>query len=195
MNHEFSVSEETKKIKKSRFLLQHFLGAILGAVVIGLVLKGRPTEIPRIEFVLDAIITCASTLVGFILTSLSIIFGLVNTELFKTIYKTNAKYELNLRYIETMGVGIGLIISCIVTGANTDQYQIVPFVWLIITAFFTVWFLIGFGFNSHCLIQIILYAPMSDDAMGRMKPSRPEGAFRLGNPTIDQSDNDTQEPQ
>lgn len=192
MNHEFLISKA--KINSSGFLLKHFLGALLVTVVIGKFLNGQAVVIPRIEFVLDAIITCASTLVGFILTSLSIIFGLVNTELFKTIYKTNAKYELNLRYIETMVVGIGLIISCIVTGANTNQCQVVPFVWLIITVFFTVFFLIGFGFNCYSLIQIILYAPISNDVMDSMKPSRPEGPFRLENSTINELDHDTQEP-
>lgn len=193
MNHESSILRT--KIKNGGFLFKHFFSALFVTVVIGKFLNGQAVEIPRIEFVLDAIITCSSTLVGFILTSLSIIFGLVNTELFKTIYKTNAKYELNLRYIETMVVGIGLIISCIATGANTDQYQVVPFVWLIITVFLTVFFLIGFGFNCYSLIQIILYAPISSDVMDRMKPSRPEGEFRLGNSIINELDHDTQEPQ
>lgn len=168
-----------QSLKTISFLIEHFVSACIITAMIAFFLKGQDIKIQRIEFVLNAIITCSSTLVGFMLTSLSIIFGLVNTALLRTIYKTNARYELNIRYVETMLIGVILIIACIITGAMTNCDLIVPFLPLIFTIFFAILFLIGFIFNGINLVEIIMYAPTTDEQFKRDKPSTPKGEFRI----------------
>lgn len=171
--------QRMQAIKTFSFLIEHLLFAFILTATIGFFLKGQNIKIQRIEFVLNAIITCSSTLVGFMLTSLSIIFGLVNTALLKTIYKTNARYELNIRYVETMLIGLLLIIICIMTGAITSSDLIVPFWPLILTIFFSILFLTGFVCNGINLVKIIMYAPTTDEQFKNNMPSTPKGKFRI----------------
>lgn len=165
------------KLKNYTFLGIHILLAIVVTVATGIFVKGQPVEIPRIEFVLNSIITCASTLIGFILTSLSIIFGLVNTALLKAIYSTQGRYELNVRYMETTIIGTALIIACIITGAKTPESTVVPFKWFAGTFFLAALFVISFATTCYYLMRIILYAPVTDNDTN--KPSTPEGDFRI----------------
>lgn len=167
------------KLKRYAFLAVHILFAVIVAIVTGIIVKWQPVDIPRIEFVLNSIITCASTLIGFILTSLSIIFGLVNTSLLKAIYSTQGRYELNVRYMETTIIGIALIIACIVTGAKTPEDTVVSFKLFAGTSFLAALFVISFATTCYYLIRIILYAPAADNELNKNKPSTPEGDFRI----------------
>lgn len=181
-----------KKICFLSFLLVHIVISLVIAIILFGVLRGQPIKIQRIEFVLNAIITCSSTLIGFMLTSISIIYGLVNTALFKMISKTKGRFELSWRYGETMLVGIVLIVLCIIIGEKTGEDGLVPLRFFQITTFFTFLFLVSFILNCVTLIKIIVEAPASDNLAAKRIPSAPKGEYRIGqSKRID----DTQEPE
>ena len=70
------------------------------------------TEItlPRVEFILNAVISCATTISGFVITSVSILIGATSSEIMKEIKAQGGFTELQIRYTEALILGIITIV-------------------------------------------------------------------------------------
>lgn len=91
------------------------LAGILLRVLLGF-LKIHDISVDRIEFVLNSLITFASALSGFILSSLSILIGLSNSPIMVHIRTKGAIPELRCRYTSALLYCIMLIIYCVCAG-------------------------------------------------------------------------------
>lgn len=81
------------------------------------------TEItlPRVEFILNAVISCTTTISGFAITSVSILIGATSSEIMKEIKAQGGFTELQIRYTEALILGIITIVYFIFLGATLDE--------------------------------------------------------------------------
>lgn len=75
-------------------------------------------SVPRIEFILDATITCASTFSGFTLTVVSILLSFSRSTLLEHLKKEGGTKELIFRYTLSLALGIVIILFCIWVGST-----------------------------------------------------------------------------
>lgn len=78
-------------------------------------------KIQKIEFILNALITCSATFSGFTLTIVSILAGFISSPVMKYIIRNGGMKELRIRYTSSILLGILLIIVCIVIGGTLDE--------------------------------------------------------------------------
>lgn len=160
--------------------VKHFLVAFLLPAVLWLVYHGKNIAIERLEFLLNAMITSATTCSGFILTSVSILIGLSNTPLMKKINSSSSSKELQYRYRENLLVGLVLIIVSVLIGTNTGKDESIPaivfysYVWIIGA------YLISTVTACWYLLSIIDLAPKSERMEEEKKPGAPKGKYRMG---------------
>lgn len=106
---------------KFRRYLQILHGQIIIIAVICLLgMKYFPdmVPVPRIEFMLDATITCASTFSGFTLTIVSILLSFSRSLLVELLKKNNGISELIFRYTLSLVLGILILLFCIYVGST-----------------------------------------------------------------------------
>ena len=162
-----------------RIGIEHFLVAFLLPIVLWLFYHWENIKIARLEFLLNAMITSATTCSGFILTSVSILIGLSNTPLMKKINSTIASKELQYRYKENLLVGLALIIVSVLIGTNTED-KVIPaivfysYVWIIGA------YLISTVTACWYLLSIIDLAPKSERMEEEKKTGAPKGKYRIG---------------
>lgn len=77
-----------------------------------------PQTIERIEFLLNALITFASTFLGFILTALSILLALPDSRVMAHIGKEHCMPELLCRFAVALLLGAALIALCLAAGID-----------------------------------------------------------------------------
>ena len=106
------------KNKKTRpilwVMLPHCL--ILCASIVLYYILAKEYVIYRCEFIRTSIITCASTFSGFILTTIAILAGFINSPFIKYLRKNNGLFELRLRYSLSLLIGILSIVIAIISG-------------------------------------------------------------------------------
>ena len=72
--------------------------------------------IPRIDFILDAILTCAATFSGFTLTVISILLSFSKSTVITYLNNHGGIEELRVRYTWSLILGMILILVCLVIG-------------------------------------------------------------------------------
>lgn len=153
------------------FLLGVFVGFIISVSSVSSLF------VPKLEFVLNAIITCSSTISGFILTSVTVLAGASSSEIMKRIKKHNALPELRWRYTETLFLGLVVIIFFIFLGAIVDESNCVEKLYLTLSAGLLVAYICSVISTCYYLLSIIglinANSPTVDET-----PVVPEGSFR-----------------
>lgn len=133
----------------------------------------------RLEFVLNALITCAVTFSGIILTSVSILIGFSSSPLMKHIRVTGGLKELRVRYTESLVLGLIIIIFCIAIGANTDITNHISFKWSVIGVGLIVTYGASMFSTGFYLLGVIGLLPAESPIITRNTPSTPRGDFRV----------------
>lgn len=134
---------------------------------------------PRFEFLLNSIITSATTISGFILAAVTILVGATSSAIMKDIREEGGLQELRWRYTETLILALIVIVFFTVLGGIVDAESILTLPWLSISAGLIVAYLSSTISTCYYLLAIIgrMYdePPVVDDT-----PSSPEGPFRIG---------------
>lgn len=86
-----------------------------------IIMKVPAVTLPRVEFILNAVISCATTISGFIITSVSILIGATSSEIMKEIKAQGGFTELQIRYTEALIIGVITIVYFIFLGATIDE--------------------------------------------------------------------------
>lgn len=86
-----------------------------------IIMKVPAITLPRVEFILNAVISCATTISGFVITSVSILIGATSSEIMKEIKAQGGFTELQIRYTEALILGIITIVYFIFLGATLDE--------------------------------------------------------------------------
>ena len=135
--------------------------------------------LPRLEFLLNSIITSATTISGFILAAVTILVGATSSAIMKDIRKEGGLQELRWRYTETLILALIVIVFFTVLGGIVDMHNTVTVHWLSISAGLIIAYLSSTISTCYYLLAIIgrMYyeTPEMDDT-----PSSPEGPFRIG---------------
>lgn len=138
------------------------------------------TEItlPRVEFILNAVISCATTISGFVITSVSILIGATSSEIMKEIKAQGGFTELQIRYTEALILGIITIVYFIFLGATLDETACICRLFISVSA----GILVAYGYSvisaGYYLLSII-------GLLNKIKstvttPSVPSGEFGTG---------------
>ena len=134
-------------------------------------------EFPRLEFLLNTIISCAATISGFILASVTILVGATSSEIMKRIRKHGALPELRWRYTEALILGLVVIFFFTFLGAVVDDTDCVEKIYLSLSAGLLVSYVCSVVSTCYYLLSIIGLinedAPTVDNT-----PSVPTGEFR-----------------
>lgn len=147
-------------------------------MIILFTIKIPDIKICKIDFVMNAIITCVVTLAGFILTSISIIIGMSGSPIMKKISKDGGLPELILRYSTTMVLSLLLIVVFILIGSTIGEDNIVSKNSIIIGAGILVPYFISLVSTCFYLLRIISQIPNNNNVEVIEEPSVPKGEFR-----------------
>jgi len=154
----------------------------LGLLVFCIILNMGITEVTveRFEFLLNSIITSATTISGFILAAVTILVGATSSAIMKDIRKKGGLQELRWRYTETLILALIVIVFFTVLGTIVDEEaNSITVTWLSFSAGLLAAYLSSTVSTCYYLLSIIgrLYyeAPEEDQS-----PSSPDGPFRFG---------------
>lgn len=177
-------SKSTKLERNGVGLMKKYIKIIL-PLVFGILtvfilnaMKVSSVEIYRIEFVMNAIITCVTTLAGFVLTSLSIIIGMSASPIMQKIRDDGGLPELVWIYSEALALSLIVIIMFIVLGANVGDDNIVTSKWVTACAGVLVSYISSMVVTSVYLLLIIAKIPSNKKIVMEEKPTVPPGKFR-----------------
>lgn len=156
---------------------------IVLAVISGCIVKNlgiSSVSFNRFEFLLNSIITSATTIAGFVLAAVTILVGAANSAIMKTIKNEGGLEELRWRYIETLILALAVVVIFTILGGVVEpENNSVPLSWLSLCAGILVAYLSSTISTCYYLLAIIgkLY---DDDSDAGANPSSPEGHFRIG---------------
>jgi hypothetical protein len=136
-------------------------------------------NVSRIEFVLNAIIVCATTFSGFILTSVSILVGLSGSPIMRKIRQDGGMAELRCRYTESLILGAVLIIFCICAGITVDTTGLLKGWVLSYGAGLLVAYTISTIGAGYYLLRITASLDTPPAPVVSKKPKAPQGEYRL----------------
>ena len=151
------------------------LGVVAAFLII--IMKVPAITLPRVEFILNAVISCATTISGFVITSVSILIGATSSEIMKEIKAQGGFTELQIRYTEALILGIITIVYFIFLGATLDETACI---WLFISV--SAGILVAYGYSvisaGYYLLSVI-------GLLNKIKstvttPSVPSGEFGTG---------------
>ena len=158
------------------------IAPLIGISIVGVIISWKfipvTMVIPRIDFVLSALITCASTFTGFILTVVSVLLGFSKTNLVQYLNKHGGTKELVTRYTITIVLGILLILLCVFLGSIVPEDYTIGKWWFSFIAIMTVLYgysLIGSG---YFLLKTIALA-VTTVTIVEDEPVKPNGQYRI----------------
>lgn len=166
------------KIKK------HIIAVVLSPVALGILAglvihlaKVPAMLLPRLEFLLDTIISCSATISGFILASVTILVGATSSEIMRRIKKHGAFPELRRRYTEALVLGLIVILFFTYLGAVIDDSNCVSTMYLSLSAGILVTYICSVISTCYYLLSII---GLINEEMPTINetPSAPKGKYR-----------------
>ena len=152
------------------------LGVVAALLII--IMKVPAITLPRVEFILNAVISCATTISGFVITSVSILTGATSCEIMKEIKVQGGFTELQIRYTEALILGVIAIVYFIILGATIDETACISTLYISISA----GILVAYGYSvistGYYLLSII-------GLLNKIKsiattPTVPQGEFGTG---------------
>ena len=147
------------------------LGILYGCKVPGI-------TIYKVDFVMNAIITCVITLVGFILTSVSIVIGMSGNPIMKKISDDGGLPELITRYTTTLVLSLLVIFVFISMGATLSDNNFVCRGWIITSVSLLFSYVISLIGTCYYLLKIISLLPNCNEVKQIKEPSVPDGEFK-----------------
>ena len=152
------------------------LGGIVAFFVMRNILKS-PIKIPRPEFLFNTLITTATTISGFILSSIAILVGAPNSGAIKKIRESGLQYELKTICVSPLIFGILIIILFTFLGSTVGEDNQLSIVLTSISGASLTCYLISFIYSFSYLISII---SLVNKPVHKIKnnPSKPDGNFR-----------------
>lgn len=151
------------------------LGILAGLAVF--LVKVPARSLPRLEFLLDTIISCSATISGFILASVTILVGATSSEIMKKIRKHGALPELRWRYTEALILGLIVIFFFTYLGAIIDDSNYVSSMYLSLSAGLLVSYICSVISTCYYLLSIIGLINEETPTVNET-PSVPKGKFR-----------------
>ncbi len=163
---------------------RHVLCAVLIPLVLGIIsslvivfAKVPALHFDRLEFLLNTIISCATTISGFILASVTILVGAASSEIMKKIRKHGALPELRWRYTETLILGLVVILYLTFLGAITGDCDYISSLHISISAGLLVSY--TFSVISTCYYLLSIIGMINEETLiTDSTPSSPPGEFR-----------------
>lgn len=158
------------------YILQLFFIGIITLILIFTL--PQTTKFYRIDFILSAIITCASTFTGFLTTAISILFGFSRSALLQYLNKKGGTKELIIRCAITLLLGLVLLTIAIVVGCDIDGTYLVKKIWIIILSDISILFVINLFMSGYYMIKTISLATNSVVYPDEDKVE-PKGEYRI----------------
>lgn len=164
-------------IYMKKAIVEPSLVAIVAAVVL-VFLKVPDISINKIEFVMNAIITCVVTMSGFILTSVSIIIGMSGSLIMKKISRDGGLSELIARYSTTLILSLIVIIAFIILGSMIKDDNIISSRSIIVGSVIVSMYVYSLITTCYYLLAIIARIPCENSIESSDEPTKPQGDFR-----------------
>ena len=140
---------KNKDNEKVELILEEYLPVIISSVItIFLIIivfyyKVENIKIPKIEFLLNSIVTLVTTIIGFLLTGLTIIMSMMQTRVMRVIRSHCGEKLLSKYIISPIVWGVILIVNILIMGYFLNSENTVNIVMLISSLFFIIMFITG----------------------------------------------------
>ncbi len=163
---------------------RHIVFAVLSPIALGILAglavflaKVPALSLPRLEFLLNTIISCSATISGFILASVTILVGATSSEIMKKIRKHGALPNLRWKYTEALILGLIVIFFFTYLGAVIDVSNCVSTIYLSLSAGLLVSYICSVISTCYYLLSIIGLINKETPTVNET-PSVPKGKFR-----------------
>ena len=133
------------------FLTPILLGVLAGISI--LVFHVPDLTLLRLEFLLNTIISCSTTISGFILASVSIIIGAPSSKIMAKISAGRGLTELRCRYTQSLILGLIVVLFFSYLGAIIDDSNCISTRYLVLSA--------GLLFSYLCSVMLTCYFLLS----------------------------------
>lgn len=165
-----------KLLKNILVIARPLMLGIVGGVIIWHVVKTSIT-IPRLEFLLDTIISSSATISGFILASVTILVGATSSKIMREIKSKLALPELRWRYSEALILGLMIMIYFTCLGVLIDNTNEISRAYLSIsTALLLSYF---YSVVATCYYLLSIIGKINEDpAVIEEGVSSPDGEYR-----------------
>lgn len=167
-------------MKIKRYIIAVVRSPIVLGILAGVVIyfdKVPAMLLPRLEFLLDTIISCSATISGFILASVTILVGATSSEIMKKIKKHGAFPELRWRYTEALTLGLIVILFFTYLGVVIDDSNCVSNIYLSLSTGLLVTYICSVISTCYYLLSIIGLINEEKLTVDET-PSEPEGEYR-----------------
>ena len=166
------------KAKRCIRVIAPLIGISIVCIIIAWKYVPATMIIPRIDFVLSALITCSSTFTGFILTVVSVLLGFSKTNLVQYLNKHGGTKELVMRYTITIVLGILLILLCVCLGSIIPENHTIGKWWVSFTAIMTIAYGYSLISSGYYLLRTISLA-VTTVTIVEDEPVKPTGKYRI----------------
>ena len=157
-------------------IARHMIGGTVVALFVYLAME-KPLTLPRLEFLLDTIISSAATISGFILASVTILVGATSSKIMEDIKNKCGLPELRWRYSETLILGLAVMMYFTYLGVVIDANNEVARSCLAISTGALTAYIYSVITTCYYLLSII--GKINEDPpIEEGGPSSPDGDFR-----------------
>lgn len=137
----------------------------------------KPIVLPRLEFLLDTIISSSATISGFILASVTILVGATASKIMQDIKNNLALPELRWRYSETLVLGLVVMVYFTYLGISIGENNEISRTYLATSIGMLVSYL--FSVITTCYYLLSIIGKINEDPpINEGGPSAPDGDFR-----------------
>ena len=137
----------------------------------------KPMVLPRLEFLLDTIISSSATISGFILASVTILVGATASKIMQDIKDNLALPELRWRYSETLVLGLIVMVYFTYLGISIGENNEISRTYLSISVGMLTAYL--FSVITTCYYLLSIIGKINEEPpINEGGPSTPDGDFR-----------------
>ncbi len=157
------------------------LQTIIVGVVVACCIRFLPQTvvIPRIDFILNSLMTCASTFSGFTLTIVSILLSFSRSPVMLYLSKHGGTDELRLRYTLSVVIGVVLIIVILVIGSLVNEKNEIGKVTLTVGISATIAYFYNLVTSGWYLLRTLARATTPQSGRIDETLSSPKGKYRV----------------
>lgn len=149
------------------------------AVALCVIFLPKEVKVSRIDFILNALMTCASTFTGFTLTIISLLLSFVNSPVMTYLNNAGGTAELRARYTLSVVMGVLLIVLLLVVGGVVKSDNVLRRPWVVLGVCATTVYFYNLVNSGWYLLRTLTKATTPPPVKVDETPMSPKGTYKV----------------